>query len=233
MIGIAIEKRNILINLFTFGIVIALLTFAYSVSAYNPPPLGVDLNGGQFHVDYLGIDPPYVDGKSESSRTVRYAVTNNGCTTEGTANLDPSVPTTGKGGGKGRGGGPKAPKCAGMSHFSAGVHLLDESHLLVPPDASGGCINCYVATSNHPECSYYPCLVGSFTPTYGNSGATKFFGLKFSKNRDEDSLPLGRTFIFQFTYRDEGLYEEGVMEVLVKPGNQFYKGELFGPVAKP
>ena len=93
-------------------------------------------------------------------------------------------------------------------------------------------------TLDHPECksffsTFAPCKDGTFTPTYGNSGATKFFGLKFSKNRDEPSLPLLRTFIFQITYQDDGLYKEDTLEVLVKPGSTYYKGDLLGPVAKP
>ena len=60
----------------------------------------------------------------------------------------------------------------------------------------------------------------------------KFFGLKFNNKREEDSLPIGSTFIFQFTYQDYGEYEAGEMKVLVKPGNQFYIGNLLGPVLK-
>ena len=232
MTRIHIDKPNTLIGLFTFIAVILVLTLAYSVSADGHLP-SVDLNNGQFSVYYLGIDPPYEDGRNEGSRTVRYAVTNNGCATAGTVNFDSSVYTAGKGKGQGSGGGPKEPKCAGMSHFSIGVHLLDESHLLDPPDASGDIIDSYTATADHPECTYFSCLVGTFTPTYGNSGATKFFGLKFSKNKDEDSLPVGKTFIFQFTCQDDGRYNEGVVEVLVKPGNKYDKGELLGPVALP
>ena len=225
VLGAVIGNRSILFALFTFITAVLALTLTDSASAESLAT--VYLNEGQFRVDYLGIR----DGDKAGEKTVRYAVTNQGCTTGGTANLTLTTPSTGNGKGKGSGGGgPKEPKCAGMSHFSIGVHLLNESHLLDPPDASGDCINCYIATSDHPECSYYSCLVGSFTPTYGNSGATKFFGLKFSKNRDEDSLPVGKTFIFQFTYQDDALYKEGEMEVLVKPGNQFYIGKLLGPV---
>ncbi len=230
MLGTVIRKRNILIALFIVVAAVLALTFVNSASA--EVLASVELNYGQFRVDYLGIDPPY-DGNNPtaSERTVRYAVTNQGCA----VSLSSNRLTMGKGNGKGNGGGggPKEPKCAGMSHFSAGVHLLNESHLIDPPDASVGCFNyCYTATVEHPECGDYSCLVGTFTPTYGNSGATKFFGLKFSKNRDEDSLPVGKSFIFQFTYQDGGLYEESEMEVLVKPGNQFYIGKLLGPVLK-
>ncbi len=226
MLGAVIRNRNILLALFIVVAAVLALTFANSASA--EVLASVELNNGQFRVDYLGIDPPY-DGNNPTAgeRTVRYAVTNQGCA----VSLSTNRLTMGKGKGKGGGGGgPKEPKCAGMSHFSVGVHLLNEGHLIDPPDATGGCVNCYVATVVHPECSFYSCLVGSFTPTYGNSGATKFFGLKFSKNRDEDSLPVGKTFIFQFTYQDDALYKEGEMEVLVKPGNQFYIGKLLGPV---
>ncbi len=91
-----------------------------------------------------------------------------------------------------------------MSHFSVGVDFKDDSHLVDPQDgspldASGACIDCYEVTLDHPECGPdYVCLNGSFTPTYGRSGATKFDGLKFSKSREEESLAIDKTFIFHF-----------------------------------
>ena len=239
--GALVKRRKMLITLAIFAVAASLLLYAYSVSAEDEVE-GVDLNNGQFRVEYLGIGSSFeIDSKPYLYRTVGYAVTNNGCTTEGTTSIDSSVPTTGNGRGKGTGGGPKEPKCAGMSHFSVGIDFIDESHLVdpldgVPIDASGACINCYEVTWDHPGCgSDYVCLEGTFTPTYGGSGATKFDGLKFSKSREEESLPQGFTFIFQFSYQSTGqdgqeLYQEGDVDVLVKPGNQFYIGGLSGPI---
>ena len=228
------------------GILIALSTFAAIALVLNfPNSAEADvldselLNGGQFRVDYLGIYPPY-DGTNPGTeeRTVRYAVTNQGCNSGGTTGLTLNTPTTGKGNGKGKGGdgggGSKEPKCAGMSHFSVGV---DENFpLLIPKDASGGDYD-YVTSDTHPEClppdQEFTCLVRHFSPTLGDSGATNFYGLKFSKHPDEESLPFPDTVVFQFTYEDRGSYKEGDLGVLVKPGNKSYRGTLPGPVRKP
>lgn len=234
------------LSTFTVFTVLALgFAVANLASADDPPPPYVELNNGQFRVDYLGIEPPY--GEDPAVRTVRYAVTNQGCSAGETSNSDTSVPTTGKGRGKGGGGGPKEPKCAGMSHYSVGFQSnisLSESDLIDPSDTSGDCDPeeslCYTTSVTHPMCGTeyevgisYHCKDGTFSPTYGFSGATKFPGLKFSKNREEESLQLFRTFIFHITYQDDNeLYEQGCLEVLVKSGSSFYSGWLLGPVLK-
>jgi len=204
------------------------LTFVYSTSA--DPLTSVELNNGHFRVDYLGINPSYLDQPEAPVRTVRYAVTSLPCSAQ--ANLVSPLPTTGKGRGKGGGGGPKEPKCAGMSHFSIGFepeHSLKENDLLAPKECLDLCYGYTTMCDYEPELPY-DCIPGKFKPSYGWSGATKFPGLKFSKDLNEPSLPIGKTFIFHITYQDNGRYKEGCVDVLVKPGNQSYWGPLLGPI---
>lgn len=247
-------QHHFLITALTLLVAVFTLTLALPVEA-NTPVETVFLMGGQFQVDYLSVgeEPVWIEAKGFYIRTIRYAVTNHGCTA---VSLDPFLPTTGNGkgrgggGGKDGGGGPKAPKCAGMSHFSVGVKFSDESHLVelldgppldvAPMDASGTAVDSFKVTMDHPECvvGVYDCLEGLFTPTYGFSGSTKFDGLKFSKSQSDPSLPVTNTFIFEFSYQftdeqDVQLYDDGPMQVLVKPGNQFDIGDLWGPVTTP
>lgn len=244
-----VRKRSLYLALSAFTVLILSIAAAYSANADTHIPPYIELNNGQFRVDYLGIHEGDKDGNNGSGwKTVTYAVTNQGCYP--TANLDPSSLTTGNG--KGKGGGPKEPKeprepkCAGMSHFSVGFendHSLREIDLIDPADATGDC-DCYNYTTliSHPMCNpgteydpgiSYDCIPGDFKPTYGWSGATKFPGLKFSKALAEPSLPKGQTFIFHITYQNHDDYVIDCVDVLIKPGNNYYWGPLLGPVLSP